>query len=158
MTLERLSSELSLVSLLQLVRTSKPFMRDVTECSNYDMLLFGGKIEVIAAYDYVRMSANARIDWWFEAKGWWSSVKKDFKSLLRCSQQSGDEVDCQVTSNWWTWAMKMRFSIQFMRNKELIDQRTLNSASLEAQTSNICKRQSQNIDVILRMSFNFKSA
>lgn len=46
----------------QLVRTSKPFMRDVTECSNYDMLLFGGKIEVIAAYDYVRMSANARID------------------------------------------------------------------------------------------------
>jgi hypothetical protein len=69
MTLERLSSELSLVSLLQLVRTSKPFMRDVTECSNYDMLLFGGKIEVIAAYDYVRMSANARIDWWFEAKG-----------------------------------------------------------------------------------------
>jgi hypothetical protein len=44
-------------------------MRDVTECSNYDMLLFGGKIEVIAAYDYVRMSANARIDWWFEAKG-----------------------------------------------------------------------------------------
>jgi hypothetical protein len=53
--------------------------------------------------------------------------------------------------------MKMRFSIQFMRNKELIDQRTLNSASLEAQTSNICKRQSQNIDFILRISFNLKS-
>ena len=51
----------------QLVRTSKPFMRDVTECSNYDLLLFGGKVEVIAAEglivvdDYVRMSANARI-------------------------------------------------------------------------------------------------
>jgi ATP-dependent RNA helicase DHX57 len=42
-------------------------MRDVTECSNYDLLLFGGKVEVIAAEglivvdDYVRMSANARI-------------------------------------------------------------------------------------------------
>jgi len=51
----------------QLVRTSKPFMRDVTECSNYDLLLFGGSIEVLAADgliivdNYVRMSANARI-------------------------------------------------------------------------------------------------
>lgn len=51
----------------QLVRTSKPFMRDVTECSNYDLLLFGGNIEVsasdgvIVVDDYVRMSANARI-------------------------------------------------------------------------------------------------
>ena len=42
-------------------------MRDVTECSNYDLLLFGGKVGVIAAEglivvdDYVRMSANARI-------------------------------------------------------------------------------------------------
>ena len=50
-----------------LVRTSKPFMRDVTECSNYDLLLFGGKLEVVAAEgliivdNYVRMSANARI-------------------------------------------------------------------------------------------------
>lgn len=51
----------------QLVRTSKPFMRDVTECSKYDLLLFGGSIEVLAADglivvdNYVRMSANARI-------------------------------------------------------------------------------------------------
>ncbi len=42
-------------------------MRDVTECSNYDLLLFGGKLEVVAAEgliivdNYVRMSANARI-------------------------------------------------------------------------------------------------
>ncbi len=51
----------------QLVRTSKPYVRDVTECSNYDLLLFGGNIEVVAAEGlikvdkYVRMSANARI-------------------------------------------------------------------------------------------------
>jgi len=51
----------------QLVRTSMPFMRDVTECSNYDLLLFGGSIEVLATDgliiidNYVRMSANARI-------------------------------------------------------------------------------------------------
>ena len=51
----------------QLVRTSKPFMRDLTECSNYDLLLFGGNIEVLAADGliivdgYVRMNANARI-------------------------------------------------------------------------------------------------
>lgn len=51
----------------QLVRTTKPFMRDLTECSNYDLLLFGGNIEVLAADGliivdgYVRMNANARI-------------------------------------------------------------------------------------------------
>jgi ATP-dependent RNA helicase DHX57 len=50
-----------------LVRTSKPFMRDVTECSSYDLLLFGGNIEVLASNNlividnYVRLSANARI-------------------------------------------------------------------------------------------------
>jgi ATP-dependent RNA helicase DHX57 len=44
-----------------------PFMRDVTECSNYDLLLFGGSIEVLATDgliiidNYIRMSANARI-------------------------------------------------------------------------------------------------
>lgn len=50
-----------------LVRTSKPFMRDITECSSYDLLLFGGNIEVLASNNlilidnYVRLSANARI-------------------------------------------------------------------------------------------------
>jgi len=51
----------------QLVRTSKPFLRDATECSSYALLLFGGKIEVQASNgliivdDYARLSANARI-------------------------------------------------------------------------------------------------
>lgn len=42
-------------------------MRDVTECSNYDLLLFGGNLEVLASNNlilidnYVRVSANARI-------------------------------------------------------------------------------------------------
>lgn len=50
-----------------LVRTSKPFLRDATECSSYSLLLFGGKLSVqiadecIIVDDYVRLSANARI-------------------------------------------------------------------------------------------------
>jgi ATP-dependent RNA helicase DHX57 len=50
-----------------LVRTSKAFLRDATECSTYDILLFGGKIDVQAAAgviqidNYVHLSANARI-------------------------------------------------------------------------------------------------
>jgi len=51
----------------EMVRTSKAFLRDATECSSYALLLFGGKIEVLAAKgtividDYVRLAANARI-------------------------------------------------------------------------------------------------
>lgn len=51
----------------ELVRTSKPFLRDATECSAYALLLFGGKLEVqagnglIVVSDWVRLSANARI-------------------------------------------------------------------------------------------------
>jgi len=51
----------------QLIRTSKPFLRDITECSKYDILLFGGSIQVLAADgkiivdNYVHISANARI-------------------------------------------------------------------------------------------------
>jgi len=51
----------------QLVRTSKSFLRDATECSSYSLLLFGGKVEVQASNelliidDWVRLSANARI-------------------------------------------------------------------------------------------------
>lgn len=51
----------------QLVRTSKPFIRDATECSSYSLLLFGGEINVQVAKDliiigdYVHLSANARI-------------------------------------------------------------------------------------------------
>ena len=50
-----------------LVRTSKPFLRDATECCSYSLLLFGGKLNVqiadecIIVDDYVRLSANARI-------------------------------------------------------------------------------------------------
>lgn len=50
-----------------LVRTSKPFLRDATECSAYALLLFGGKLEVqagngrIIVADWVRLAANARI-------------------------------------------------------------------------------------------------
>jgi len=51
----------------ELVRTSKPFLRDATECSSYALLLFGGQINVRAAEglividNYLRLSANARI-------------------------------------------------------------------------------------------------
>jgi ATP-dependent RNA helicase DHX57 len=51
----------------ELVRTSKPFLRDATECSAYALLLFGGKLEVqagkglIVVADWVHLSANARI-------------------------------------------------------------------------------------------------
>jgi ATP-dependent RNA helicase DHX57 len=50
-----------------LVRTSKAFLRDVTECSAYALLLFGGELEVQAASGVIlvdgwaQLSANARI-------------------------------------------------------------------------------------------------
>ena len=50
-----------------MVRTSKPFLRDVTECDSYPLLLFGGDMEVQAAKEtivisnWVKLSANARI-------------------------------------------------------------------------------------------------
>ena len=51
----------------ELVRTSKPFLRDATECTSYALLLFGGKLDVQASEElvivdgYIRLSANARI-------------------------------------------------------------------------------------------------
>jgi ATP-dependent RNA helicase DHX57 len=50
-----------------MIRTSKPYLRDVTECSVYGLLLFGGKLTVktrnnlILVDSWVRLSANARI-------------------------------------------------------------------------------------------------
>lgn len=50
-----------------MVRTSKPFLRDVTECNSYPLLLFGGPLEVKASKSvvtidgWVQLSANARI-------------------------------------------------------------------------------------------------
>lgn len=50
-----------------MVRTSKPFLRDVTECNAYPLLLFGGDMEVQASKNivvinnWVKLSANARI-------------------------------------------------------------------------------------------------
>lgn len=50
-----------------MVRTSKPFLRDVSECSAYSLLLFGGSIEVRATEgvvvidDWVKLDAKARI-------------------------------------------------------------------------------------------------
>ena len=50
-----------------MVRTSKPFLRDVTECNAYALLLFGGEIQIQAAKgivtvdDWVDLSANSRI-------------------------------------------------------------------------------------------------
>jgi ATP-dependent RNA helicase DHX57 len=50
-----------------MVKTSKPFLRDATECSAYALLLFGGNLEVearnnvIVIDNWVRLSANARI-------------------------------------------------------------------------------------------------
>jgi len=51
----------------ELVRTSKAFLRDTTECSAYALLLFGGDLKVESSNNliwidgYVRLSANARI-------------------------------------------------------------------------------------------------
>jgi ATP-dependent RNA helicase DHX57 len=50
-----------------MVRTSKPFLRDVTECSAYSLLLFGGELDVRASKSVImvdgwaELSANARI-------------------------------------------------------------------------------------------------
>jgi ATP-dependent RNA helicase DHX57 len=50
-----------------LVTTSKPFLRDVTECSTYALLLFGGAMEVQASKGVIvldkwaTLAANARI-------------------------------------------------------------------------------------------------
>jgi ATP-dependent RNA helicase DHX57 len=50
-----------------MVKTSKPFLRDATECSAYALLLFGGQLDVqarngiIVIDDWVKLSANARI-------------------------------------------------------------------------------------------------
>jgi hypothetical protein len=50
-----------------MIRTSKPFLRDATECSAYAILLFGGPITVEARNNailvdgWVQLSANARI-------------------------------------------------------------------------------------------------
>jgi len=52
----------------QLVRTSKPFIRDATECSAYALLLFGGKKidvnasnELLVIDDWIKLSASVRI-------------------------------------------------------------------------------------------------
>ena len=50
-----------------LVRTTKPFLRDVTECNAYALLLFGGELQIQAAKgivtvdNWAELSANARI-------------------------------------------------------------------------------------------------
>lgn len=50
-----------------LVRTSKPFLRDVTECSAYSLLLFGGELDVkasagtITVDGWATLAANGRI-------------------------------------------------------------------------------------------------
>lgn len=50
-----------------MVKTSKPFLRDATECSAYALLLFGGQLDVQARNDIIvidgwaKLSANARI-------------------------------------------------------------------------------------------------
>ncbi len=51
----------------RLVRTSKAFVSDATECNPYSLLLFGGNMEVQASKglivldDWIRLAANARI-------------------------------------------------------------------------------------------------
>lgn len=50
-----------------MIRTSKPFLRDVSECSAYALLLFGGEMEVrakegvVVIDDWVKLEAKARI-------------------------------------------------------------------------------------------------
>jgi len=50
-----------------MVKTTKPFLRDATECSAYALLLFGGDLDVearnsvISIDGWVKLSANARI-------------------------------------------------------------------------------------------------
>jgi ATP-dependent RNA helicase DHX57 len=51
----------------ELVRTSKPFLRDATEASSYALLLFGGSLDIqaskgtIVVDHYVRLAASPRI-------------------------------------------------------------------------------------------------
>jgi hypothetical protein len=51
----------------RLIRTSKPFISDATECNPYSLLLFGGTMEVQASKGlimldgWIQLSANARI-------------------------------------------------------------------------------------------------
>ena len=51
----------------KMVHTTKPFLMDITECSSYSLLLFGGKIEVQAVEEriiidgWVTLSAAPRI-------------------------------------------------------------------------------------------------
>jgi ATP-dependent RNA helicase DHX57 len=53
----------------KLVRTSKPFLRDVTECTAYALLLFGGRLDVKVSSDdaevvvagWAKLSANPAI-------------------------------------------------------------------------------------------------
>jgi ATP-dependent RNA helicase DHX57 len=53
----------------KLVRTSKPFLRDVTECTAYSLLLFGGRLDVrvssdqaeVVVDDWAKLSANPAI-------------------------------------------------------------------------------------------------
>ena len=50
-----------------MVKTTKPFLRDATECSAYALLLFGGDLDVearnsvISIDGWVKLPANARI-------------------------------------------------------------------------------------------------
>jgi len=50
-----------------MVRTSKPFLRDVSECAAYSLLLFGGDLEVrategiVVVDNWVKLDTKARI-------------------------------------------------------------------------------------------------
>jgi len=51
----------------ELVRTTKPYMRDATEASSYALLLFGGSLKVLASQglivvdEYIRLAASPRV-------------------------------------------------------------------------------------------------
>ena len=44
----------------ELVETSKPFLRDVSECTGYGLLFFGGKMDIDIEDGVVRIGGFAR--------------------------------------------------------------------------------------------------
>ena len=69
-----------------IVKTSKPFLRDATECSAYALLLFGGDLDVEARKSVIS------IDGWVKL-----SVNTRIKSLVRGLRAKMDDLDDLLT-------------------------------------------------------------
>lgn len=100
-----------------LVRTSKPFLRDVTECNAYALLLFGGTLDVQAASgtivvdEYIKLAAAARngslvgglcrrVDALLTKKG-------VDPAYAISAAQARDETDHKTNNNRWSRCMSI---------------------------------------------------